>query len=587
MRLLLSGTTIEYYITPARIRSAHAGQAHGQKSHNFIQVQGHKSHNLLEAPLGGSSKIENKGNSPEDEENINEANGDINDAAALKVAHENENAGEKSDHENLLEDDGANEYDVECPYKDSKLERLKCFLPAQMTEKGGPFDLYLEQRANKDKVIFLISIDSGYVEMGLNLHETSFKRLGITNYLYVCSDTESAHELESHGIDCFIYEQNIRHDKASRYMSKDFVRKTHVKTKIILAALYLGYNVFITDADIVYFKNPLDHLNCPTCDIEIQSDHVEENSGFYLSRPTEGAILLHQKMMDKANQSNKTSNQKALNRALKNLKQDDLIKVGHMDKYKFPCGICYFERFNRMWAGDNTCTDCVIVHNNWIMGKQAKVYRFKEHLLWVVDTNGYYSDPNRKYLSYDNPIDWGESTRDIEVATLKRALQIGHVLNRTVILPAFTCRGCLGGACKTPTNKCSLNTHLRISVFDGKFKGLYREHLFLSNPKVPKSIKTSVSPVIAIGSVNEMPIDTTRLSKVKTKTFKPKDSDNGASVDEFLQWFGDGTDLSKYSVLKFSSLYNSIQTLDSSNPNYKTIMGKIKNGFKKATYRQY
>ena len=194
---------------------------------------------------------------------------------------------------------------------------------------------------------------------------------------------------------------------------------------------------------------------------------------------------------------------------------------------------------------------------------------------------------NRKYLSYDNPIDWGESTRDIEVATLKRALQIGHVLNRIVILPAFTCRGCVGGACKTPTNKCSLNTHLRISVFDGKFSGLYREHLFLSNPKVPKSIKASVSPVIAIGSVNEMPIENTKISKVKTKSFKPKDSDNGASVDEFLQWFGDGTDLSKYSVLKFSSLYNSIQTLDSSNPNYKTIMGKIKNGFKKAIYRQY
>ena len=95
MRLLLSGTTIEYYITPARIRSAHAGQGHGQRSHNFIQVHGHKSHNLLEAPLGGSSKIENKVDSPEDEENKNEVNGDLNDAAALKGAHENENAGGK------------------------------------------------------------------------------------------------------------------------------------------------------------------------------------------------------------------------------------------------------------------------------------------------------------------------------------------------------------------------------------------------------------------------------------------------------------------------------------------------------------
>ena len=170
-----------------------------------------------------------------------------------------------------------------------------------MTEKGGPFDLYLEQRANKDKVIFLISIDSGYVEMGLNLHETSFKRLGITNYLYVCSDTESAHELEAHGIDCFIYEQKHPTRQSIEIHEQGLrAKKRTSRRKIILAALYLGYNVFITDADIVYFKNPLDHLNCPTCDIEIQSDHVEENSGFYLSRPTEGAILLHQKMMDKA-----------------------------------------------------------------------------------------------------------------------------------------------------------------------------------------------------------------------------------------------------------------------------------------------
>ena len=574
MRILLAGTTVEYYITAGRGGLTYGqGQGQGQQPNDLFVDQGHKSHGLLEVhPDGGvvknRMKFGKKKQMTDDDEE----------------AKDKKNVEEKEQNENILEDEGANVYEADCPYKDSRLERFKCFLPAEMTEKGGPFDLYLGQRADKDKVIFLMSIDSGYVEMGLNLHETSFKRLGITNYLYVCSDTESAHALDAHGIDCYVNEQNIHNDKASRYMSKDFVRKTHVKTKIILAALYLGYNIFITDVDIVFFKNPQLHLNCSSCDIEIQSDHVELNSGFYLARPTEGAILLHQKMMDKANQSNKTSNQKALNNAVKKLKQNNLIKVAVMDKYRFPCGIYYFERFRRMWPGDNVCNDCVIVHNNWIIGKQAKVYRFKDHLLWLVDTNGYFSDPHRRYLSYENPTDWGEKTRDIEMATLKMALQIGHVLNRTVILPTFTCKGCKAGACKTSTNKCSLNTHLRISVFDGKFSGLYREHTFLSHPKVPNSVKKSVSPTIVMSKIN----NAKTLSKGDViKTFKPKDTDKGATVYEILQWFGKGSKFSKYSVLKFTSLYNSFQALDETNPKYNTILDKIKNGFKKAVYRQY
>ena len=550
---------------------ASVDQGQGHRSHGLLVAQGYESNGLPDVQPDSGAQLSNEAvinpGKDEKEKKIEE--------------NQDKDAGESA------EEGDENEYEDDCPYKDSKLERFKCSLPVEMTEKGGSFHLYLEERADKENVIFLISIDSSYVEMALNLYETSFKRLGISNFLYVCSDTESAQALDVHNIDCYLYEQNIAHDKASRYMSKDFVRKTHVKTKIILAALYLGYNVFITDADIVFFKNPQLHLNCSSCDIEIQSDHVEENSGFYMARPTEAAKLLHQRMMDKANQSNRTSNQKALNNALKKLKRENLIKVGHMDKYRFPCGIYYFERFKRMWAGDNVCSDCVIVHNNWIMGKQAKVYRFKDHLLWVVDHKGYYSDPNRKYLSYSNPTDWGDATRNIEVATLKLALQIGHLINRTVILPGFTCRGCRTGACKTTTKQCSLNTHLRVSVFDGKFSGLYREHTFLSHAKVPKSVKMSVSPTIVMNAINAVADNEKQSSHVKTKLFIPKDTEKGATVHEILHWFGEGSKFSKYSVLKFSSLYNSFRGLDESNSKYQIIMDKIKNGFKKATYRQY
>ncbi len=289
-------------------------------------------------------------------------------------------------------------------------------------------------------------------------------------------------------------------------------------------------------------------------------------------------------MLYKGLHTNKTSNQKALNSILKSLKKQGSISVGHMHKYRFPCGIYYFENHHRMWANDNPCVDCVMVHNNWITGKSAKVYRFKEHLMWMIDEGGYYSDPTRKYLVYENPIDWGNKSRDIEISTLKLALQIGNVTNRTVILPGFTCRGCKGGACKTATNQCALNSHIRISTFDGKFSGLYREHMFLFHPKVPESITNSVSPTVLIGSqdILQKLSDEEKNNKIN-KIFEPQDFYNGASESEIMMWLGIKSSYNKYSVLKFHSLYKSFQGLDTKSE----FMGKIKSAFKKAVYRQY
>jgi len=46
----------------------------------------------------------------------------------------------------------------------------------------------------------------------------------------------------------------------------------------------------------------------------------------------------------------------------------------------------------------------LVVHNNWIVGKQAKVYRFREHLMWQYDSGAeqYYSSQTRCYLTYAN-----------------------------------------------------------------------------------------------------------------------------------------------------------------------------------------
>ncbi len=243
----------------------------------------------------------------------------------------------------------------------------------------------------------------------------------------------------------------------------------------------------------------------------------------------------------------------------------------------------YFDKPHRMWANDNPCEDCVIVHNNWIYGKPAKIYRFKEHLMWMMDENGYFSNPDRKYLVYENPVDWGIKSAEVEISTLKLALQIGHMINRTVILPGFTCRSCRGTAGMTATKRCALNCYLQISTFDGVHKGMYREHMFLSHPKVPEAVKNSTSPTLLIGSkeiLQKLPMDKGR--KI-AQIFQPWDSKSGATESEIVTWFGSESVYNKYSVLKFHSLYKAFQGFDE-NSDY---MKKLNSGFKTSVYKQY
>jgi hypothetical protein len=70
----------------------------------------------------------------------------------------------------------------------------------------------------------------------------------------------------------------------------------------------------------------------------------------------------------------------------------DLLKVATLDKNRYACGLQYFENGQR-WLPistpeclDDAMSNCTLVlHNNWIVSYEAKVYRFKEHMMWTCD----------------------------------------------------------------------------------------------------------------------------------------------------------------------------------------------------------
>jgi len=71
---------------------------------------------------------------------------------------------------------------------------------------------------------------------------------------------------------------------------------------------------------------------------------------------------------------------------------DKPFQIVKLDKYRYACGLEYFDNARRWFPTeplgcyDKNASRCAdVVHNNWIVSHEAKVYRFKEHLMWLYD----------------------------------------------------------------------------------------------------------------------------------------------------------------------------------------------------------
>ena len=397
---------------------------------------------------------------------------------------------------------------------------------------------------NQARVIYLASVDFSYLPLAINLYETSFKKLQIKNYLFVCSDTDAFQILQQRGINSFDYIQDKDSKTLTNYGTAAYKRKTHYKTKAILDALLLGLTVIIIDVDIVLFKDPLPYLNCSYCDIQIQRGVFGKNTGFYMARPTSANTVLLTKAWDIAREKGEMlMDQDVLNPLMDIMSKEGKLKIRMLPSNLFPTGNVYFEDKHHMFYTDNPPRDEVLMHNNWISTKAAKIYRLKEHLQWMVDIDGYYSNPQRKYLTYNNN---GYGPRANDTDALKTALLIAHLLNRTVILPTFNCANCQDKACRLKSHRCAFYTNYRVDAFDACYENQYREHVFLRNPLVPKSVLGG-SDIFLIQPSNGR----TWTSSQKVKVLHPREH-KGPTETEIFQWFS----TVRAPVLQFHSLYN-------------------------------
>jgi hypothetical protein len=176
---------------------------------------------------------------------------------------------------------------------------------------------------------------------------------------------------------------------------KHYKNIVKVKLKAIKIILQENYFVLYVDTDIVFFQDPFVHIfNLPPKDIYFQSDNGREDdafsavigktnlcSGFMFIIPNKKCIELMDQSLDVIEKSKSkiyVYDQDAINYILKSKNKQKEVDYGILSPSLFPNGVRFFEK--RKQCANNP----FIVHNNYIVGLDAKVNRFKKYGLWYV-----------------------------------------------------------------------------------------------------------------------------------------------------------------------------------------------------------
>ena len=174
------------------------------------------------------------------------------------------------------------------------------------------------------------------------------------------------------------------------------------RTSIVFDLLILGFRPVVVDVDTVWLKNPLEAVRTFTSDSGMFDMAVTDDSGevcgcfIYLNNTINtlsfwGTVLhYHQKLLDEARTSDDVehfeSEQKIITRMLhKPISQggyDGNLNVYQLPSHSFPSGMSFFNENGHGFEPLNEANPVVVIHNNYIIGVDAKRSRFERYGFW-------------------------------------------------------------------------------------------------------------------------------------------------------------------------------------------------------------
>ncbi|KAL8481850.1 hypothetical protein ACS0TY_028119 [Phlomoides rotata] len=115
----------------------------------------------------------------------------------------------------------------------------------------------------------IVALANSNVQPLLQIWFTTIKRLGISNYLVVALDNSTVQFCKANDVPFYTKDPDEEIDSAGKSPIGPVV--SALKFKILREFLQMGYNVLLSDTDVIFLQNPFDHLYRDS-DIESMSD---------------------------------------------------------------------------------------------------------------------------------------------------------------------------------------------------------------------------------------------------------------------------------------------------------------------------
>ena len=104
-----------------------------------------------------------------------------------------------------------------------------------------------------------------YLSSSFHPQRFYFQPQNITNYLMVGLHPDACVLLQPYHINCYTYMDLTGSKEASNFDSTAFLAKMNARTDVIIEVLEASFSLFLTDVDMICFKNPFDYIGKNNC----------------------------------------------------------------------------------------------------------------------------------------------------------------------------------------------------------------------------------------------------------------------------------------------------------------------------------
>jgi rhamnogalacturonan II specific xylosyltransferase len=222
----------------------------------------------------------------------------------------------------------------------------------------------------------LLTVNDAYFDFFQNWH-FAYRKLNINYTIIIVAEDETVYKkLRPFQSESMTIENSGHEDvnKYAAYGSKEFSKLVSQRPTHILRHLTKGVNILYSDIDMVWLQNPFPYFT-GDFDMWIELDSINNYCTGLMAIKSNRNCLRLIKTWQNSLQHKQEIDQTAFNKVVRNA----TIDISILDNRIFPTGRQYFGKFT-----DKQRASAVVVHNNWIVGKQAKLNRFQKYKLWFV-----------------------------------------------------------------------------------------------------------------------------------------------------------------------------------------------------------